>query len=248
MPSRKFSSWRKLAPKRDAVTSRTPERIGGLIGWWPMGELSGTVSADFSREYNNGAYTGVTLGEAGIGDGRTCPLFDGANDYNNVYSEALNTDFNNAEITLAVWLKVSGAGVWTDGTNRYAVRIAADANNEIGIFRSSANNRIDLFYGAGGTIDRVNVTDLSSTGWLHFAVTVSVSANELKGYQDGAQVGTTQGTLGTWSGALSSTRCVIGAAITTPTLVWDGTLAHALLYNRVLPAADIAKLALVGSY
>ncbi|MFV1969356.1 MAG: hypothetical protein ACC628_28375, partial [Pirellulaceae bacterium] len=61
-----------------------------------MWEASGSISDDLSPQGNDGAYTGVTLGQPGIGDGRTCPLFDGANDYNNIYSAALNTDFDGA--------------------------------------------------------------------------------------------------------------------------------------------------------
>jgi hypothetical protein len=50
-----------------------------LIGYWPMWELAGNIAYDRGPEGNNGAYSGVTLGQPGIGDGRSCPYFDGTN-------------------------------------------------------------------------------------------------------------------------------------------------------------------------
>ena len=64
-----------------------------LIGFWPQNELSGGVSIDHSGLGHDGAYTGVTLGQAGVpGMGMTSPLFDGANDFNNIYSADLAND------------------------------------------------------------------------------------------------------------------------------------------------------------
>ena len=89
-----------------------------LLGYWPLWEPGGSVAYDISGHNRHGAYTGVTLGHAGIGDGNGCPFFDGANDYANIYSASLASAFNGAEGTVAVLLKVAKAGVWTDGTNR----------------------------------------------------------------------------------------------------------------------------------
>jgi hypothetical protein len=62
-----------------------------------MTEPAGAISIDQSNNGRNGAYTGVTLGATGIGDGRTSATFDGATSYNNIYSAALNTAWNGAE-------------------------------------------------------------------------------------------------------------------------------------------------------
>ena len=102
-----------------------------INGYWPMWEGSGSVSEDISSQGNTGAYTGVELGQAGIGDGRSCPLFDGTNDFNNVYSAGLDADFSNAEGTLAICGKVSAAGVWTDAAIRNLFSLAADGANFI---------------------------------------------------------------------------------------------------------------------
>lgn len=211
-----------------------------------MGELSGTVSTDYSPQKNDGAYTGVSLGYRGIGDGRTCPLFDGANDLNNIYSAALNTDFNGLEGTIAVWAKVSAAGVWADATLRVIMRLRVDASNEVQIRKTATANQLSWLYVAGGTTDSVASTALgAATDWLHLALTWSDSEDSLKAYANGVQVGLTQTTLGDWTGVLSSTTCHIGAASTTPTNVWDGYLAHAALWTTPLTAAQVAALAVV---
>src|SRR3972149_4677456 len=59
-----------------------------LLAYFICGEASGTVMQEEKNNYD-GAYTGVTLGQTGIGDGNTCPLFDGANDYGNLYTAGL---------------------------------------------------------------------------------------------------------------------------------------------------------------
>ena len=217
-----------------------------LIGLWPMGEKSGSVSVDESPEGNDGAYTGVTLNNSTGPTGEPVGLWDGANDFNNIYSAALNADFNNAELTVACWVKVVNAGVWTDTTLRYCMLIRADSNNRVVLFRTATNNQLALEYKAGGTAKQVAFTDAGGrTDWLHLAITASVAAGEVKAYLDGAQVGATLGTLGTWVGALNSTRNHIGAGSTTPTLVWSGYLAYGAVWTKALTPAEVSAVATV---
>jgi hypothetical protein len=210
-----------------------------------MWEPSGSTSTDYSNEGNDGAYTGVTLGQVGIGDGHTCPLFDGANDFNNIYSAALNTDFDEKEGTLALWLKVSGVGVWTDGTFDAGMILTADGSNFLQIRKSSPDGRIDFMYTAGGTAKEVAKTGLTTTDWFHAAITWSVSGDKIIAYYDGAQEGVPVTGLGTWSGALFLTGTVIGASNTVPAQQWSGTLAHAALWKTPLTAPQVASLAVV---
>lgn len=225
------------------------EKVNGiapanLIGWWKMAEPSGSVSTDSSSQANNGAYTAVTLGQTGIGDGLTAASFDGSTSFNNIYSAALNTDFNGQLFTVAGWAKVSAAGVWTDATARTLLRLRVDANNDLNIARTTTDDTLRAIYVAGGTSKNVSTT-LSPTAWFHWAVTVSLAGDVLKFYINGAQVGSTQTGLGTWAGALTSTVCVIGAVSTVPGSVWSGLSAHVLLYNTVLSDAQVLALATV---
>lgn len=217
-----------------------------LIGYWPMSELSGSVATDYSGRGNHGAYTGVTLGQPGIGDGRTCPLFDGTNDFNNIYSAALASDFNASEGSLWGWMKVGAAGVWTDGTIDSLATLVVDGNNRIEIFKTATNNQLQFRYRAGGTSKDVTSTALNgSIAFFHIAITWSVAADQMKAYINGAQVGTTQTGLGTWAGSLAAASTLLGAGGTLPSTPSNGYQAHWGLHTTPLPLADIQKLATV---
>lgn len=221
-----------------------------LIGYWPLSEQVGVTAYDEGGSGLHGTYrntagvlNGVTLENAGIGDGRTAAGFDGTNGYCNIYSAALNAAFNNAEGTVAGWMQVSGSGVWTDGANRTPIVLRADANNVVQLLKSSASNTFQFFYVAGGTSKSVSKASFSPTAWQHVALTWSKSGDALKAYVNGVQEGATQTGLGTWSGALASTACNIGCRInTTPDQPWSGNGGGWALWSTPLSAAQIADL------
>ena len=83
------------------------------------------------------------------------------------------------------------------------------------------------------------------TDWVPFVITWDKAGDAMKAYYNGSQSGSTQTIAGTWAGALNSASCVIGAANTTPATPWYGYLAHGAVWDRALPAAEIADLAVV---
>ena len=217
------------------------------IAYWIMGEAAGLTAIDqVNSPAQDGTYAGVTLGQPGIGDGNTCPLFDGVNDYNNIYSVALNAAWNGQEFTAMVWLRVSGVGVWIDGVARYAFHMRVDGTNFWQIEKSLANNRLDLSYVAGGVSKTVQYVT-SNIGWINATMSVSLSAGvngEMKAYIGGAQIGVTQVALGTWAGALFPNWSALGAQNNVPNLPFSGFLAHGVLFP-VLSDAQIATLAMI---
>jgi len=217
---------------------------GSLIGYWPQWEALGSRAEDLSGRGHHGAYTGVTLGQTGIGDGRTCPLYDGANDYTNIYSAGLAAALNPAELTLSAWFNPANVGVWTDGVARDLAFLSADANNIIDLRKGATNNLLGCRYIAGG-VSKTIFPAYSAVGWAKIDMTVSVAANQLKLFINGAQVGTTQTGLGTWAGALADTRAAIGCSVITPVEAWSGNLAHVALWSKALTAAEIAYLSKV---
>ena len=193
---------------------------------------------------HNGVYSNVTLGQPGIGDGRTSALFVPASgSYVNLFSAGLAADFNATELTFSVWAKVSAAGVWTDSTFRTLMIFRADSNNEMEIYKPSANNQLGIEYLGSGTTDFAVTSSYANTYWQHIALTLSKSADELKGYVNGVQAMATQSTLGTWSGAL--TQAILGAYSLTPESLWSGYLAHGILLNRAATPQEIAEAARV---
>jgi Concanavalin A-like lectin/glucanases superfamily len=197
----------------------------------------------------NGSYVGVTLGQPGIGDRHCSPLFDGVSVHKvSVFSSLLAQAFSGSEGSLALWCKVSGAGVWTDGIRRRAVILWADDYNHvyIGKMEAANDNYFRCGYAAGNVHKSVNVV-LSTANWFHACVTWSKSADENKFYIDGAQqtdllTGMDVHTgLGNFAGMLANAS-MIGAG-GDGVYVWDGYLAHAAVWNRALTAGEIAKIA-----
>lgn len=214
----------------------------GPIALWPMDSLSGTTARDATPNGRNGTYSGVTLGQPGIGDGKTSPLFDGVNDFCDVYSASLAGAFNGDEGSLVAWAKVSGAGVWTDGTSRYLVSLQADATNYQVIRKYSTNNTLRFDSRATNT-KTVSVTT-SLAGWFHAALTWSRSADEVKVYLNGVQQGAAQTGLGAWAGTLVSNATVIGSSSSsTPASCWSGWLAYVAVFARALTPGEVARAA-----
>jgi hypothetical protein len=220
----------------------------GPIAYWVMGEGAGLVSQDeINSPAQDGAYTGVTLGQPGIGDGNTSPLFDGANDYNNIYTVTLNGVINGAEGSFSCWMRVSGAGVWTDGTVRAGVGIYhTDAVQRIvNISKSSANNTLFFQRFVNAVVKQHTVTPITTTDWFNVFYTWSEAADEVRAFIDGVEQGVALNAIQNWAGNLNTIRTCIGARATTPLDPWDGYLAHAALWNVVLTPAQIATLATV---
>lgn len=210
-----------------------------IVSYLPLWDASGSVATDIGGRGLNGAYTAVTLGQTGIGDGRTAASFDGSTSFVNWYSAGLASAFNASEGTLMVWGKVSAAGVWSDTTVRYLSFFRVDGNNQVGLNKSATANRLTAVYAAGGTANLINITT-SPTAFFHFGITWSKAADQVIVYLNGAQQGATLTGLGTWVGALPSTGVTVGSQQTTPSNVWSGTLAHAVLLNRAATAAEFA--------
>ena len=216
-----------------------------LLVYFICGEASGTVMQEEKNNYD-GAYTGVTLGETGIGDGNTCPWWDAANDYGNIYTAGLAGVFNGAEGTMAAWFKMNSAAVWADGVQRYIYRLSADSNNRIDFTKQAVANTLRLRYIAGAVDDNVSSTTLgATTAWFHLGLTWSVSADQVIAYINGVQDGATLTGLGTWAGALGSTVTVFGAATTVPASVHHGWGAHPAVWSTPLSASQMLDLATV---
>lgn len=215
--------------------------------YWPMNELAGTVCKDRSGNGFDGTYTGVTLGQPGIGDGHKCPLFDGVNDYVNIYSAGLNAAFDGAEGTFMIWGLVND---WTDDTVRLMMRLYDDADNSYDLKKNNGPagaNAIRAYAEAGAAGDGDNDSTLTgSTVFNQYVLTWSDLANQAEWFQNGVSAGTIA-LANSWDGAgLDNTRTLIGANITTPGGVWDGRLAHCALWaGTVLSVAQIGDLYLI---
>jgi len=216
------------------------------IAYWPLADLSGSTAVDESGNGRNGTYSNVTLGQPGIGDGRTGASFNGTTSYVDV--SAARTAFNGNEGTLAGWIRITSVGVWTDATFREFVRFLADGSNIVLIDKSSTNNGVRFSRTGGGTNKVATDTSLAGTlGWFHVAMTWSKSADQQIHYINGVQVGATLTGLGTFSGTPAVTTSCLGNASTTTANVHSGNLGQWALWATPLSAAQILALATVPS-
>lgn len=214
------------------------------IAYWPLWEASGSVAECLVNPLQNGAYTGVTLGQEGIGDGNTCPLFDGLTDFVDIWTATFRNAFSGTEGTAMIWAKVFNVGVWTDGQWRALLNLRADANNTLWFVSTDTNNRLRFRYTAASAIRNRDRDGMTTTDWMVLAITWSVLANEVKFYFNGVQEGAIS-TSGVWVGLLDNTRTLIGGHSTTPTNPWHGWLGHCIAFDRALPQPTVLDLATV---
>jgi len=221
-----------------------------FAGYYPLDERDKDWANcyDWSTQGNHGTYTGVKLREGMGADGtRNAPLFNETTSVIDLYSAAFVADASTTEFSVAGWCKVLDNSVWSDSTVRRILTIGATATtNTIILEKTATANTLRAAYIAGSTTSSVSPTVYESldyhTQWFHFGMTVSALDDAMIVYLNGVQTGTTQSTLGTWSGAIATAICVIGAEDTTVANPWKGWLQHVAVWNETLSAADFAYL------
>jgi hypothetical protein len=216
----------------------------GPIAYFPQAESGGAVCMDASGNARNGAYKAAgepLLGQVGIGDKRASALYDGTNDFANIYTAGMAGAFNGAEGTILIW----SAGQASAGTAQRQISIQVDGNNLVRIRWNATNGAVTFDYSAGGTAKQVVSSAAMAAGsaLLAFGLTWTKSGDQMKAYKSGAQVGSTQTGLGTWAGALGATLCCIGATDTASGSPFTGYQAHAAIFSRALTPAEVLSAA-----
>ena len=233
---------RIVTPRQQGYADALRSIFGNsLIGLWPQDETAGTVAYDRSGRGHNGAYTGVTLANGDSIRGTKAPLYDGTNDFNNIYSAALAAAFNGVEGTLLCWARVSAAGVWTDGGMRYIVNIQADVNNYIIVRKGAEVNNLAMLVKGGGQASDIATGTFSGTGWMCLALTWSVVGGALIGYLNGAVLHKDDSltSVGNWAGVPAATLTCIGAQTTGGAYPWSGLIGPVALLNYAATHAQI---------
>jgi hypothetical protein len=216
-----------------------------IAAWWKMAEPSGTTSIDSSGHGVDGLYTGVLLGQAGMGDGLTSGYWDGINDRDYVYAGgAINSVFNGNEGSFMAWAKYSG--VWVDVEQRVICWFYVDGNNLIALYKQTDGKVTALRNASGNLLFSRTPGEWSGAGWQHFGATWSKSADRLRLYINGAQIGADVSGLSTFSGALAAGYTALGSpdSIGSGT-IWQGYLAHALLLDREATAGEMAQVVIL---
>ena len=198
----------------------------GLVGWW---KLDGNAR-DATPNANNGTVTGATATTDRKGTASRAYAFSGSAQY---ISMGNSTTFNSSEVTLAAWVKPTGVS----GLQEI---IAKELQYKIRLNGTS----IDILTSTNGTTWTRNYTvspGLSAGNWYHIAATISSSANEIKVYVNGAQVGATTNNAGTITAF--NTNSLYLATHNAGGELLTGSLDDARFYGRALSAAEISALA-----
>lgn len=185
------------------------------------------------------------IGESALTpDGFNCVKKNG-NSNIDIYA-AMNSGFNGNVGGVCGWIRSNSAGDWSTGFERLLYIYVNDQNR----VQISRNAGVVSFRRFGSSKDRQIDVDYSvsqPTGNLFFCMTWNTGAGangELKAYVNGVQVGSTMTDIGTFTGSLVSTACVIGAGSTSNATPWNNCrFFDWAFFSSVLDGDDVADLA-----
>jgi hypothetical protein len=217
-----------------------------IVAHWAINDKAGSVAEDISPQGNDGVHTAVSLAQPGIGDGWTSGLYDGSTSVTALHSAGFEADLDLNEISIALFGKMSGAGVWTDGSEDRIFNMDGAAGNFYLMRKSSANNQLDVLRKANGQATQTrSISSFSPSGFFHFGFTASRNDDEFKLYIAGAQSGSTLTSLPLFSGPLNVGGTVLGAGNTGAALAWNGYIQHVIIWKSIRSLAEFGELATV---
>lgn len=207
----------------------------GLIGHWPMDELTGNPG-DFSGSGNNGTATGTTAGVDGkLSKSRS---FNGTSDYVTIVANStignLTSDF-----TIAAWLNFDNFAIGTQ-----TIWDTAESPSSTVGFEFIVGGGLFNFGTKGVKTYSFTFTGLVQSGaWVHAAVVLDSSFDATL-YLDGVARETITHTVG--ANANTTQATFIGASpngTSTPNRFWfDGNIDDVRIYNVGLTAAEMHQL------
>jgi hypothetical protein len=197
----------------------------GIVGYWRLGETSGTTACD-TKGTSNGTYAGAyALGRPGAisGDANTAAGFDGLSGYVSV-PDAGPLDVGDT-FTVEGWVKRSspGSGGWETAVSKQggAWLLMFNEFDQLTLRRSKVGNVASA------------TTPISDTNWHYVAASKSGSSVHL--YVDGKDV---TGSVTNSTMADNTSPLVIGQSSSSS---WfEGAVDEVALYRSVLSASQIA--------
>lgn len=192
-------------------------------------DRSGTTITDDSKAGNNGVWTSITLGSERQPKGYNSVLSDGSNDYGTI--DNIIGDLDDEEHTCGIVAKVSGSGVWTDGTIRSLVNIRLDNNNNIDVGRGASNNELRWRHkGSGMSASQYSKMGVTTTDWFYMGYTLSKVGDYFKCYFNGLLESTKSG-IDAYDNPLSN--AYLCARNTNPSAVWNGNEGLVFITNKL---------------
>lgn len=192
----------------------------------PMWVGAGNRALDLSGHGNHGAITGAVRVNGDL-------YFDG-NDYINI--DESNNDINTTAGTI---VSVFTPSDWGDASAAVLISYRVDGNNNIEFYHEDWDSLIRLKYKAGGIAKEATNTLIKNILY-HAVLTWDKTADEVKGYIDGSQIGATLNGLGNWAGSITIGK--IGAARTPAQNFYEGSKKSTIIFPTALSAAQVKFL------
>ena len=157
---------------------------------------------------------------------------DGTNDY--MTADGIFNDISVSAGTISMWTKLDSTSI-----NGVLIKADVDTNNQLGMAYLNSTTKMRFQYKAGGTNTKIDhsVSIENDGNWHHVVVTWDTSADQLKGYIDGSQVGSTVTGLGTWSGTINAFR--VGANSIADNSYVNGHIDQVAIFTSVVSASTL---------
>lgn len=235
MPFRKANPWGQIAPPQGTPIDWGDPISVGLRGLWLFGE--GSVGTTFnSVRGEHGILTANPTSAPGPNANKSIVLNGTSQDVSLTNAKG---SLNAPAGTLCLWIYPTYA--LGDNVVRVYMTWRVDGNNEIFMddVNTAAGTRRRFGHSAGGTAKVVNLTTSPVLNtWAHYAITWDKSADQMIGYVNGVQQGTTQTGLGTMAGSPAS--MFIGNDVFNER--FGGRVSNARMYARALKQSEIFRL------
>lgn len=216
-----------------------------LVAYWPLDTVGATSPDAVGPHTLTNVASGATATTGFVAGGSA----HDATDYFTA-ADAAGLDFGTGSFTVAAWIRpTSTASVrlinkWVAGEQGWLFDIHSTTGGAAQV--GSLRMRLDSNAAGNTAADNIDITvaaGLTGNGtWQHVAAVVDRTANQLRVYRNGVQVGTSAAIAATL-GDLSNTAVLgIGTIPASLGKYYAGTLDEVRLYNRALTAADVLTL------
>ena len=160
-------------------------------------------------------------------------LLDGEAQYIN--ADTVADDISVSKGTYSMWIKFNGE---TD-INANFLKASVNGSNQISIAYINSTSKFRFTYKAGGEqqIAEVTTTEEIDGNWTHLAMTWDTSADELKGYVNGSQVGGTQSGLGAFEGTIEN--CYFGRNTLAENSYFNGYIDEISIFDEVINMSNL---------
>ncbi len=220
-----------------AVLSQTP------VGYWRLGESSGTTAANLGSLGTAGTYAGPTLGVASAVVGDTAVNFDGVNDHVNLGT----FDVDGSGLTMAAWFNADDFDTSDQRIISKALSTGANAEQDhwwmLSTVQSGSDYVLRFRLKAGGTTDTLIASSgaLSANQWYFAAATYDETSGLMQLFLNGTLVGSQTHAVG---GAVSMdpTQTVMIGANPNGYGHFDGRIDEVAVFNNAISQSQLQMM------